>query len=253
MLAIGENGYAYVTENEDARISGGGNIRVTHIASTRELIFEYQPEGANDWSELANFNLTTGAFQGQHNTYGSNFTGGLVNAISDRLSVDIEAFASVATQVGDLEIGGIEIVTYTPPTTPVDADGDGLDDSVETNTGIYVSPSDTGTDPQLEDSTGDGFSDGEVVSAGLSPVIDYSSLLEIVRNNSERFGLENTNSTVDMNLSSLRLERIGNGPFNMNFDLEMSTDLQTWAPHSNHTIEISVPDQSKTFMRLNVK
>ena len=244
---------ASVTSIEDERVSSGGNIRVAHIASTRELIFEYQPEGANDWSELANFNLTTGAFQGQHNSYGSNFTGGLVNAISDRMSVDIEAYASFATQVGDLEIGGIEIGTYTLPTPLVDTDGDGLYDSVETNTGIYVSPSDTGTDPQLEDSTGDGFTDGEVVSAGLSPVIDYSSLLEIVRNNSERFGLENTSSTVDMNMSSLRLERTGIGAFNMNFDLEMSTDLQTWTPHTSHSIELSVPDQSKTFMRLNVK
>ena len=84
--------------------------------------------------------------------------------------------------------------------------------------------------------------DGAVLSAGFNPNIDYSSLIAII-----------PNSTVDMNLSSLRLERTGNGAFNMNFDLEMSTDLQTWAPHSNHTIEISVPDQSKTFMRLNVK
>ena len=98
---------ASVTSIEDERVSSGGNIRVAHIASTRELIFEYQPDGANDWSELANFNLTTGAFQGQHNSYGSNFTGGLVNAASDRLSVDIEAYASGATQGGDLQIGGI--------------------------------------------------------------------------------------------------------------------------------------------------
>ena len=111
----------------------------------------------------------------------------------------------------------------------------------------------TGTDPNKADSSGDGFTDGEVVSAGLSPVVDYSSLLAIVRNNPERFELEDTNSTVDMKLRGLRLERAGNGAFNMNFDLEMSTDLQTWTPHTSHSIELSVPDQSKAFMRLKVK
>ena len=125
---------------------------------------------------------------------------------------------------------------------PLDSDGDGLDDSVETNTGIYESPSDTGTDPQLADSSGDGLFDGAVVSAGFNPNVDYSSLITII-----------PNSTVDMNLRSLRLERAGNGAFNMNFDLEMSTDLETWTPHSSHSLELSVPDQSKTFMRLNIK
>ena len=33
-----------------------------------------------------------------------------------------------------------------------DSDFDGLDDSVETNTGVYVSPADTGTNPNSADS-----------------------------------------------------------------------------------------------------
>jgi formylglycine-generating enzyme required for sulfatase activity len=40
-----------------------------------------------------------------------------------------------------------------------DSDFDGLDDSVETNTGVYVSPTDTGTNPNSADSDGDGLSD----------------------------------------------------------------------------------------------
>lgn len=38
----------------------------------------------------------------------------------------------------------------------VDTDSDGLDDSVETNTGIYVSPANTGTSPNNPDSEADG-------------------------------------------------------------------------------------------------
>jgi hypothetical protein len=216
-----------------------------HIASSRDLIFEYQPDGASDWSELARLNLESGSFVGE-NGYG-NLTGGLISSTDHRMSVEIEAEVDVATQIADLEIAGIEIGNYTPPVDPsVDTDGDGLYDSVETNTGYYVSPTDTGTDPNNADSSGDGFNDGEVVSAGYDPNISYSEFLNF-------FGLVDPGSIVDAQLGQLGLEQGNDGNFDMNFDLEMSTDLETWTRHTSHTIEISVPDQSKTFMRLNVK
>ena len=51
-------------------------------------------------------------------------------------------------------------------TNPVaaDSDGDGLSDGVETNTGTFVSASDTGTDPNNLDSDNDGIRDGDEVS-----------------------------------------------------------------------------------------
>lgn len=61
-----------------------------------------------------------------------------------------------------------------------DTDGDGLSDGVETGTGVYVSGSDTGTDPRRVDSDSDGLADGvesnsgTFVSAddpGTSPVV----------------------------------------------------------------------------------
>jgi len=45
-----------------------------------------------------------------------------------------------------------------------DADGDGLPDSVETNTGTYNGPSDTGTDANVPDTDGDGLDDGAEVN-----------------------------------------------------------------------------------------
>jgi uncharacterized repeat protein (TIGR02543 family) len=51
-----------------------------------------------------------------------------------------------------------------------DSDFDGLDDAVETNTGVYVSPSDTGTNPGSADSDGDGVADGLEVKEKTSPV-----------------------------------------------------------------------------------
>jgi hypothetical protein len=414
-LPSGDSEYAsaYVSASEDTRISSGGDMRIVHVASSRELIFEYQPDGASNWSELARLNLESGSFVGE-NGYTNIATGGLISATDHRMAVEIEAEVGIATQIADLEIGGIEISNYTSPPTPVDTDGDGLDDSVETNTGIYVStsdtgtdpneadtdadsvndgdevsygtdpndspefiesygntalledsfgcyarsagsadtplfydnsqfstsypttifdvkgvelvngsyrlvlsmlgqhyaktysldgvrtsslkaisdlmaeevtmeqdfdedgyvgtppqplldfdgdglddivetntgvyvsPSDTGTNPRLADSSGDGFTDGEIMSAGYNPNISYLELINF-------FDLVDSESIVDAQLGQLGLEQGNDGNFNMNFDLELSTDLQTWTPHTSHTIEVSVPDQSKTFMRLNVK
>jgi len=50
-----------------------------------------------------------------------------------------------------------------------DDDNDTLLDFVETNTGSFVSPFDTGTDPFAVDSDGDGFGDGAEVAAGTDP------------------------------------------------------------------------------------
>ena len=52
---------------------------------------------------------------------------------------------------------------------PGDVDNDGLRDEVETNTGIYVSPSNTGTNPALADTDGDSLPDGMEVNVGTVP------------------------------------------------------------------------------------
>ena len=51
----------------------------------------------------------------------------------------------------------------------VDDDGDGLLDTVETDTGVYVDENDTGTDPLVADTDGDGWQDGQEVVAGTDP------------------------------------------------------------------------------------
>ena len=103
---------AYVGASEDTRISSGGSLRVVHLASSRDIILEYQPDGANEWSELASLNLVTGAFLGQYNSMGSNLTGDIISATNNKMSAEIEAEAGVETQVSDLEIGGVEIGSY---------------------------------------------------------------------------------------------------------------------------------------------
>lgn len=52
-----------------------------------------------------------------------------------------------------------------------DSDNDGLLDSVETNTGVFVDEGDTGSNPFDADSDGDGVNDGDEVNAGSDPNI----------------------------------------------------------------------------------
>ena len=60
------------------------------------------------------------------------------------------------------------VIVEEPPSN--DADSDGLLNDVETNTGVFVSAEDTGTDPDNPDSDGDGWQDGDEVALGTSPL-----------------------------------------------------------------------------------
>lgn len=57
----------------------------------------------------------------------------------------------------------VACVPVDPGPPPVDTDGDRLADVVETGTGVYVSASNTGTDPAVADTDGDSISDGDEV------------------------------------------------------------------------------------------
>jgi hypothetical protein len=62
-----------------------------------------------------------------------------------------------------------DVSLYCGDEPAVDADGDGVWDAYETNTGVYLSPTNTGTDPTLFDTDGDGGSDGLEVQVGTDP------------------------------------------------------------------------------------
>ena len=73
-----------------------------------------------------------------------------------------------------------------------DSDNDGLFDSVETDTGVFVSEDDTGTDPNNPDTDEDGWKDGAEVKLNTSPFDDRSRPKFQVQggiNNSNQFRL----------------------------------------------------------------
>lgn len=76
--------------------------------------------------------------------------------------------------------GDAQTLTYTavPPGAAtrmgIDRDEDSLLNGVESNSGIFVDANDTGTDPGLADTDGDGFDDGVEVTAGTDPTNPFS-------------------------------------------------------------------------------
>ncbi|GAA5483072.1 hypothetical protein [Haloferula sargassicola] len=69
---------------------------------------------------------------------------------------------------GDTLADGVELDQSTNPCL-LDTDSDGLNDNWETNTGTFVSPTDTGTSPVDADSDDDGYEDGEEIALGSDP------------------------------------------------------------------------------------
>jgi hypothetical protein len=72
-------------------------------------------------------------------------------------------------------LGDAQTLTYTavPPGSAermgIDRDQDTLPNGVETNTGTFVDANDTGSNPALADTDGDGFDDGAEVTGGTDP------------------------------------------------------------------------------------
>lgn len=71
---------------------------------------------------------------------------------------------AMVTKAGVVAVADLDLTS-----TNTDLDGDGLANSVETATGTYLSPENTGSNPALPDTDGDGFVDGLEVSRGSNP------------------------------------------------------------------------------------
>ena len=91
----------------------------------------------------------------------------------DDCSVGTDSFGPLSDQLPgndglDTDIDGLCNVG------DLDDDNDGLLDIYETDTGLFVSSTDTGTSPLIADTDGDGYGDGEEISFGSNPLNDTS-------------------------------------------------------------------------------
>jgi hypothetical protein len=117
---------------------------------------------------------------------GQSNAGTSIGSVSSILYQSDSVFALMASAEPDADADGIPDASDNCPATvnadqidtdldglgdacDGDDDGDGLADTAETNTGIFVSSTDTGTDPLLVDTDGDGFTDPAEIAAGSDP------------------------------------------------------------------------------------
>lgn len=111
-----------------------------------------------------------------------------------------------------------------------DSDDDGLLDGVETNTGFFVGPTDTGSNPNSTDSNADGISDGEAVAGAFDPSLDLGPAISwftgLVQAEPGRFGLASVNSIMDLNVGTLMLQRVGQNAI-LKMQFQTSANLAT--------------------------
>lgn len=158
----------------------------------------------------------------------------------------------------------------------LDSDGDGLLNSVETNTGIFVSLSDTGSNPNNEDSDGDNLGDGEEVNIHLTNpnnadtdgdgLSDYDELEThgtqptLTDSNGDGFGdgvIFNAGLSLSSDYSALsqdllsrqkdlrigsKISSVANDIATLQVVLQESEDLDSWT--ERQTIDLSVPLQN---------
>ena len=129
-----------------------------------------------------------------------------------------------------------------------DSDGDGLNDSVETNTGTYLTPTQTGTNPFDPDSDDDGLMDGiEVSKYGSSPLNKDSDADGFDDGFEVSTGFDPTSGTSVPLTTSVILTAVEFrflAPLGKILKIEASTDLQSWYP-----IETNITGTGTTLTR----
>jgi hypothetical protein len=120
-----------------------------------------------------------------------------------------------------------------------DSDGDGLTNFQESIT--------YGSNPNLKDSSADGVEDGQAVSMGYSPTLNFSALIA-----HPPTGLYTANQMQAMAIGDLVLTKNANGSFTLNYDIEQSTDLQTWTPYQSYALPLTGLPADKAFVRVKM-
>ena len=141
-----------------------------------------------------------------------------------------------ARRAAPLPVGDPVYHTVTQPTIDpnADTDGDGLLDIHETSTGIFVSATDTGSDPRLADTDGDGWNDGDEVKLSFSPASAQSTPRFRVNISTTRL----PSGAIDQLIISFPTR---NG---RSYRIEESVDFKTW-----RTREANITGNGETIQR----
>jgi len=125
-----------------------------------------------------------------------------------------------------------------------DSDSDGLTNFQEST--VYSS------NPYQADSNSDGYNDGLAVSLGYSPSINFSALISHLQSHPPT-GLYTASQIQSMAIGDLVLTKNTNGSFTLNYDIEQSSDLQSWLPYQSFNLPLTNLPPDKAFIRIKVK
>ena len=125
-----------------------------------------------------------------------------------------------------------------------DSDADGLSNYQEII--IY------GTNPNQKDTNSDGVEDGQAVALGYSPTFNFGALTSYWQSNPPT-GLYTASQMQAMAFGDLVLTRNANGSFTLNYDIEQSSDLQSWSLYQSFNLPLTNLPPDKTFIRIKAK
>jgi uncharacterized repeat protein (TIGR02543 family) len=99
-----------------------------------------------------------------------------------------------------------------------------------------------GSNPGEQDTNGDGFTDGELVAAGLSPTQNYSYILSRV-----------TQQLVDARPGSTVIRANGDSTVTLELQLERSENLGAWTSDPSDKVQTTLPmPEGKQFFRFGI-
>ena len=181
---------SYLGQSTVTTVSGGPVTALRTVWNDVTGSYGTHTTGVEINLSLAGLGVPTGPGQtikfmallvGQGSNWGSNQTlgslpagsGDLAGGITSANFNTISGTQTISMSVDNLDADGDGISYATDP----DDDNDGLDDTVETNTGTFVDATNTGTNPLLTDTDGDGYNDGAEVN-GTSVLARVTSPLK---------------------------------------------------------------------------
>lgn len=125
-----------------------------------------------------------------------------------------------------------------------DNDADGLSNYQEIVT--------YGTNPNKKDTNSDGIEDGQAVAMGYIPTFNFSALISYLQSHPPT-GLYTATQMQAMAIGDIVLTKNANGSFTLNYDIEQSSDLQSWLPYQSFALPLTNLPPDKAFIRFKAK
>ena len=147
-----------------------------------------------------------------------------------------------------LTTSSVDVILDAVSISGVDTDGDGVPDFYETGTGVYVSPTNTGTNPAVADTDGDGLNDGvEINQYATNPNLKDSDTDGFEDGFEVSTGFDpSLSSSTPETLSSIQtaVEFRFNAALGQTYRIESSTNLLNWS-----SVESAIPGTGGTISR----